>query len=171
MDSSSPDVEGVYETNVKPEFRALINLGCVCNVTREATKKLIASGLQDLNTFSLEQLEMKNSPYLQRVINIIYLLLLFIKDTSWFQVIFSQKPWKVFTCIVIGRPITRKECLVSLYRPIIKLVSSLWILWLRIRCPIWVLCLINWEIWSESVLWRFKFSNCSYVLNFLLNFP
>jgi len=66
-DLSSPDIEGIYETKVKPELRALIQLGCMCSVVKEVAKKMAAAGLQDLNTFSLEQLEMKNLPYLAQV--------------------------------------------------------------------------------------------------------
>lgn len=66
-DLSSPDVEGIYETNVKPELRALIQLGCMCSVVKEVAKKISAADLQDIRTFSLEQLEMKNLPYLGKV--------------------------------------------------------------------------------------------------------
>lgn len=34
-DLSSPDIEGVYETQVPLEFRALVKLGCVATVNRE----------------------------------------------------------------------------------------------------------------------------------------
>ncbi|XKL62236.1 hypothetical protein PGB90_002069 [Kerria lacca] len=65
VDFSSPDIEGIYETNIKPQLRALINLGCMCSVNKDEAKKLIATGLHDLNTFSLDQLQMKNLPYLK----------------------------------------------------------------------------------------------------------
>lgn len=66
-DLSTPDIEGIYETNVKPELRALIKLGCMCAVEREEARKLASAGLHGLNTFSLEQLQMKNLPYLKEV--------------------------------------------------------------------------------------------------------
>ena len=39
-DLSSPDIEGVYETQVPLEFRAVLNLGCVCTVNRDVVKAL-----------------------------------------------------------------------------------------------------------------------------------
>ena len=39
-DLSSPDIEGVYETQVPLEFRALLRLGCVCTVNRDVVKAL-----------------------------------------------------------------------------------------------------------------------------------
>ena len=39
-DLSSPDIEGVYETQVPLEFRALTKLGCVCTVTREFARNM-----------------------------------------------------------------------------------------------------------------------------------
>lgn len=67
VDLSSPDIEGVYETNVKPEHRALIQLGCICSVVKSEARKLIAAGIHDFNLFSLNQLEMRSLPYLRQV--------------------------------------------------------------------------------------------------------
>ena len=39
-DLSSPDTEGVYETQVPLEFRALLRIGCVCTVSRQLVKAL-----------------------------------------------------------------------------------------------------------------------------------
>ncbi len=39
-DLSSPDIEGVYETQVPLMFRALLRLGCVCTVSRDFVKAL-----------------------------------------------------------------------------------------------------------------------------------
>lgn len=39
-DLSSPDVEGVYETQVPLMFRALVRLGCVCAVSRQFVRTL-----------------------------------------------------------------------------------------------------------------------------------
>ncbi|CAH0549983.1 unnamed protein product [Brassicogethes aeneus] len=60
LDQSDPNVEGVYETQVSPLFRALLQVGCVC-------KALRAGGNQE--SFSLEQLDMcsvARQPYLPR---------------------------------------------------------------------------------------------------------
>ncbi|XP_075389510.1 DNA polymerase epsilon catalytic subunit A isoform X1 [Tenrec ecaudatus] len=54
---SSPDIEGVYETQVPLLFRALVQLGCLCVVNKQLVKHL--SGLE-VNTFSLEHLEMRS---------------------------------------------------------------------------------------------------------------
>lgn len=59
---SKPGVEGIYETKVTPELRALLNLGCVCSVTLEAAKKMAA--LPDLGNFSLEQMKQVSHKYL-----------------------------------------------------------------------------------------------------------
>ena len=40
-DLSSPDIEGVYETQVPLEFRALLQLGCVCMVNRQVARMLV----------------------------------------------------------------------------------------------------------------------------------
>ena len=37
---SSPNIEGVYETQVPLQFRALVKLGCVCRVSRQDAKLL-----------------------------------------------------------------------------------------------------------------------------------
>lgn len=39
-DLSSPDIEGVYETQVPLLFRALLRLGCVCSVNRQVADAL-----------------------------------------------------------------------------------------------------------------------------------
>lgn len=62
---SKPGVEGVYETKVNPELRALLNLGCVCRVTLEAAKKMAA--LPDIGNFSLEQMKQVPHKYLTNV--------------------------------------------------------------------------------------------------------
>jgi DNA polymerase epsilon subunit 1 len=51
---SSPDIEGVYETQVSLLFRALCNVGCVCTVSKEATKEL--EGIER-ESFQLKHLE------------------------------------------------------------------------------------------------------------------
>ena len=59
IDISDPNVEGVYETQVPPLYRALLNLGCVC--------KVLPSGRTCTDTFSLDDLEMTSigkQPYL-----------------------------------------------------------------------------------------------------------
>jgi hypothetical protein len=38
VDLSSPDIEGVYETQVPLVFRALVRLGCVTTVNRDFAK-------------------------------------------------------------------------------------------------------------------------------------
>lgn len=59
LDQSDPNVEGVYETQVPPLFRAFSRLGCVCKTL---------PGASSLDTFSLNDLEMSTGrqPYLQK---------------------------------------------------------------------------------------------------------
>lgn len=74
---SKPGVEGIYETKVTPELRALLNLGCVCSVTLESAKKMAA--LPDLGSFSLEQMKQVPHKYLNNVCILIFNLYIFIK--------------------------------------------------------------------------------------------
>ncbi|KAL1117393.1 hypothetical protein AAG570_004719, partial [Ranatra chinensis] len=65
-DLSTPDVEGIYETQVPPLFRTLVRLGCVCSVERAEARRL-AQGLPENNTFMLHHLAFKtvaSQPYL-----------------------------------------------------------------------------------------------------------
>ncbi|XP_071480194.1 DNA polymerase epsilon catalytic subunit A-like [Diadema antillarum] len=55
-DLAAPDIEGVYETQVPLEFRALMKLGCICTVNRQYAKYLLGG---DMETFDLSQLEFK----------------------------------------------------------------------------------------------------------------
>lgn len=41
-DLSTPDVEGIYETQVPLEFRGIVHLGCVCMVAKEHIRELSA---------------------------------------------------------------------------------------------------------------------------------
>uniref|UniRef100_A0A4W3JDP1 DNA polymerase epsilon catalytic subunit n=1 Tax=Callorhinchus milii TaxID=7868 RepID=A0A4W3JDP1_CALMI len=56
-DLSAPDIEGVYETQVPLLYRALVQLGCVCMVSRQLSRHLIG---REKDTFDLEQLEMRS---------------------------------------------------------------------------------------------------------------
>uniref|UniRef100_A0A7N4NHU2 DNA polymerase epsilon catalytic subunit n=1 Tax=Sarcophilus harrisii TaxID=9305 RepID=A0A7N4NHU2_SARHA len=56
-DLSAPDIEGVYETQVPLLLRALIQLGCVCMVSRQLVQHLTG---REAETFSLEYLEMRS---------------------------------------------------------------------------------------------------------------
>ncbi|KAJ8035463.1 DNA polymerase epsilon catalytic subunit A [Holothuria leucospilota] len=63
-DLSAPEIEGVYETQVPLDFRALVNLGCVCQVNRDYARFLAG---KELETFDLQQLEFRTVaqfPYL-----------------------------------------------------------------------------------------------------------
>lgn len=67
VDLATPDIEGIYETQMSLEFRVLMDLGCVCAVERSEAKRLIAAKARDIDTFSLTQLEFKSvgqAPYL-----------------------------------------------------------------------------------------------------------
>lgn len=67
VDLAAPDIEGIYETQMSLESRALIHLGNICSVVRSEAKKIAAqAGAKD--SFSLFQMEQKTSkqihPYL-----------------------------------------------------------------------------------------------------------
>ncbi|KAL8598378.1 hypothetical protein ACOMHN_032655 [Nucella lapillus] len=64
-DLSSPDIEGVYETQVPLEFRALVSLGCIVTVDREFAKMMAG---RETDTFELDNLEFRTLaqfPYLE----------------------------------------------------------------------------------------------------------
>lgn len=67
-DLATPDIEGIYETQMSLEFRALVQLGCVCCVHRSVAKTIRGSKtVGTLDTFSIEQLESRSishQPYL-----------------------------------------------------------------------------------------------------------
>ncbi|XP_014281923.1 DNA polymerase epsilon catalytic subunit 1 [Halyomorpha halys] len=65
-DLSTPDVEGIYETQVPLLFRALLKLGCVCSVDKNESRRL-AAALTENNTFMLQHLTFRtvaHQPYL-----------------------------------------------------------------------------------------------------------
>lgn len=66
-DLSTPDIEGIYETQVPLDFRALVRLGCICSVERSEARRLAQRG-ETTDTFSLTQLQFRtlaHQPYLQ----------------------------------------------------------------------------------------------------------
>lgn len=68
-DLATPDIEGIYETQMSLEFRALIQLGCICSVQRSEAKQMAATTASNaIDTFSIEQLEFRTisqQPYLK----------------------------------------------------------------------------------------------------------
>ena len=69
VDLAAPDIEGIYETQMTLEFRALMQLGCTCAVQRSEARKISAlpAGAQR-DTFALHQLEQRSQihqPYLK----------------------------------------------------------------------------------------------------------
>lgn len=67
VDLAAPDIEGIYETQMTLEFRALMNLGCICQVQHAEARKMSATATNP-DTFNLNQLEMKPGlkiPYLK----------------------------------------------------------------------------------------------------------
>lgn len=51
-DLSTPEIEGIYETQVPLDFRAIVQLGCVCTVDRTQVKS-------ETDTFKLDNLKFK----------------------------------------------------------------------------------------------------------------
>ncbi|XP_055615917.1 DNA polymerase epsilon catalytic subunit 1 isoform X2 [Toxorhynchites rutilus septentrionalis] len=72
-DLATPDIEGIYETQMSLEFRALMELGCSCGVQRSEARALAALATKELDSFNIQQLEMKSfsetSPYLNKGTN------------------------------------------------------------------------------------------------------
>lgn len=62
-DLTTPNIEGIYETQVSLEFRALMDLGCLCAVQQSHVKTLLSKGNTNVNSFSLQQLEFKSGSY------------------------------------------------------------------------------------------------------------
>jgi len=73
-DLSKPEIEGIYETQMSLEFRAILQLGCVCSVDRRAARKMTDGA----DTFTLDQLEYKSigfQPYLEQTESLNYIFL------------------------------------------------------------------------------------------------
>jgi DNA polymerase epsilon subunit 1 len=65
-DLIDPDIEGIYETQMSLEFRALMQLGCICTVDKKAIPDL----RDGTDNFNLDQLVYKSiafQPYLRNV--------------------------------------------------------------------------------------------------------
>lgn len=59
-DLATPDIEGIYETQMTLEFRVLMELGCICSVQRPEARRLAALATKDIDSFSIQQLELRN---------------------------------------------------------------------------------------------------------------
>ncbi|KAH6814720.1 DNA polymerase epsilon catalytic subunit [Perilla frutescens var. frutescens] len=67
---ADPEVEGIYETKIPPEFNAILQIGCVCKVDKSAKKRNFQDG------WSLSELNMKTTtecPYLEHSYTFFYL--------------------------------------------------------------------------------------------------
>lgn len=63
-DLATPDIEGIYETQMSLELRALVQLGCICSVQRSVAKQICANKTTgSLDTFSIEQLETRTQSH------------------------------------------------------------------------------------------------------------
>ncbi|XP_033149828.1 DNA polymerase epsilon catalytic subunit A [Drosophila busckii] len=58
-DLATPDIEGIYETQMTLEFRALMDMGCICGVQREEARRLAQLSTRELECFNIEQLEQR----------------------------------------------------------------------------------------------------------------
>ncbi|XP_068619039.1 DNA polymerase epsilon catalytic subunit 1 [Battus philenor] len=66
---SAPEIEGIYETQMSLEFRVLVQLGCICAVDPQEARRLIQTGSNNMDTFTLSQLQFKSvahQPYLPK---------------------------------------------------------------------------------------------------------
>ncbi|EDW38877.1 GL13784 [Drosophila persimilis] len=64
-DLATPDIEGIYETQMTLEFRALMDMGCICGVQREESRRLAMLSTKELESFSIEQLEQRPQTQVQ----------------------------------------------------------------------------------------------------------
>ncbi|XP_029052112.1 DNA polymerase epsilon catalytic subunit 1 isoform X1 [Osmia bicornis bicornis] len=73
-DLSKPEIEGIYETQMSLEFRAILQLGCICTVDSKVARKMVDGS----DTFNLDQLEFKSiavQQYLPNIHEINYIFL------------------------------------------------------------------------------------------------
>ncbi|XP_031784892.1 DNA polymerase epsilon catalytic subunit A [Nasonia vitripennis] len=73
-DLIDPDIEGIYETQLSLEFRAILQLGCVCTVDKQAAQYL-RDGSDNFHLDQLVYRSIASQPYLRNVkeINKIFL--------------------------------------------------------------------------------------------------
>lgn len=57
IDLATPDIEGIYETQMSLEFRLLMELGCVCKIQHSEAKRLVETS-KDIDNLTLSQLDM-----------------------------------------------------------------------------------------------------------------
>lgn len=104
-DLNQPEVEGIYETQMSLEFRAILNLGCMCKVRD-------CRDLPNTDTFHLDDLEMKHGNYLRnvRILNIFFFFKLEIYENNVPLIFINFKRrmcWSTFSCINTGHQITK----------------------------------------------------------------
>jgi len=69
---NGPDVEGVYEMGVPLDFRLMVDLGCVCSVTRNAAKGISKMGVEQFKLDELESHGCSEHMYLSENIRTMY---------------------------------------------------------------------------------------------------
>ena len=60
-DLSTPDVEGIYETQVPLDFRALVDLGCLCVVDKNKVRFILVQGKFGFDPSSSSELNNETS--------------------------------------------------------------------------------------------------------------
>ncbi|CAL1540665.1 unnamed protein product, partial [Lymnaea stagnalis] len=65
-DLSSPDIEGVYETQVPLDFRAIVKLGCVATVNRDFARSMDGRETDTFDLYSLNFRSVAQFPYLNQ---------------------------------------------------------------------------------------------------------
>lgn len=131
-----------------------MKLGCMCAVEKDEARKLAVAGLQGLNTFSLEQLQMKNLPYLKDVccVLIYYLFIYFLSSREVILcnfLFYSEIHWRLYIFTVIVPQVALELCLVYSFHQIIKPRFTFWTACERTKCLIWVLCIQMKEMRSK----------------------
>lgn len=109
-DLSSPDIEGVYETQVPLDFRALVKLGCLTTVNREFARSMEG---RETDTFDINNLNFRS------VAQFPYLSLGSIKHLY----LYHHKWYVCFDNLKIGASIIRQS-FIYLYLHIIRVLFS-----------------------------------------------
>lgn len=66
-DLIDPDIEGIYETQMSLEFRAIMQLGCICTVDKQAAQDL-RDGSDNFHLDQLVYRSIASQPYLRNVL-------------------------------------------------------------------------------------------------------
>lgn len=82
VDLATPDIEGIYETQMTLQYRLLMDLGCVCSIDHTEARKLVSQAKETSDHFSLTQLESKTTKQVPYLTNFLSLKRIFLYQHS-----------------------------------------------------------------------------------------